>query len=88
MQDKRIPLRKCVSCNNMFEKNRLFRIVKSENGICLDKTYKMQGRGAYVCKNKECIDMAIKKKAFNRSLKQAIPNEVLDSLYMELENDR
>lgn len=88
MDTKQLPLRKCVACNSMFEKDKLFRLVRLSDGIHLDLTYKMQGRGAYVCKNKACIDLAIKKKGFNRSLRQAVPTEVFDNLYMELENDR
>ncbi|MBE5919783.1 MAG: YlxR family protein [Pseudobutyrivibrio ruminis] len=88
MDTKQLPLRKCVACNGMFEKYKLFRLVRLSDGIHLDLTYKMQGRGAYVCKNKSCIDLALKKKGFNRSLRQAVPTEVFDNLYMELENDR
>ena len=88
MDTKQLPLRKCVACNGMFEKHKLFRLVRLSDGIHLDLTNKMQGRGAYVCKNKSCIDLALKKKGFNRSLRQAVPTEVFDNLYMELENDR
>ncbi|MBR1623956.1 MAG: YlxR family protein [Pseudobutyrivibrio sp.] len=85
---KKIPQRKCVACGSMLEKDKLFRLVKSEDGIFLDKTYKVQCRGAYVCKKRECVDLALKKKSFNRSFKQAVSDKVFDILYMELENDR
>lgn len=88
MDTKQLPLRKCVACGQMVPKDGLFRVVKTADGIQLDITCKAQGRGAYVCKNKECIDMAAKKKSFNRSLRHAVPTEVFDNLYMELENDR
>ena len=88
MDTKQLPLRKCVACGQMVPKDSLFRVVKTTDGIQLDITCKAQGRGAYVCKNKECIDMALKKKSFNRSLRQAVTTEVFDNLYMELENDR
>jgi predicted RNA-binding protein YlxR (DUF448 family) len=85
---KKSPLRKCIACGNMFEKDMLYRVVRTENGVVLDKTYKAQGRGAYVCKNKACIENAIKRKSFNRSLKQTVPAEVFESINLELENDR
>ena len=85
---KKSPLRKCVACGNMFEKDKLYRVVRTENGIVLDKTYKAQGRGAYICKNKSCIENAIKRKSFNRSLKQPVPSEIFESINLELENDR
>ena len=86
--NKKTPLRKCVACGNMFEKDKLFRIVRTCDGIQLDMTQKAQGRGAYICKNDDCIDNAFKKKSFNRSLKQPVPVEVFDSLKMELDNGR
>ena len=88
MITKELPLRKCVSCGQMVPKNELLRVVKTSDGISVDVTLKAQGRGAYVCKKKECVDNAIKKKAFNRSLRQAVSEEVLNQLYMELENGR
>ena len=88
MNTKELPLRKCVACNEMQSKDKLFRIVRTAEGIIFDKTGKAQGRGAYVCKNKACLNQAFKKKSFNRSLRQAVPTEVFDYLYMELENDR
>ncbi|MBR4706424.1 MAG: YlxR family protein [Pseudobutyrivibrio sp.] len=88
MSTKELPLRKCVACGQMLSKDKLFKVAKVNDEIILDKTGKAQGRGAYVCKSKECIDLALKRKSFNRALKQAVSNEVFDYLYMELENDR
>lgn len=88
MQIKELPLRKCVACGQMFPKDKLFRVVKDASGCSVDFTYKAQGRGAYICKNKECLDAALKKKSLNRSLKGAVNQEVFNNLYMELENDR
>ena len=88
MSTKELPLRKCVACGQMLSKDKLFKVAKVNDEIILDKTGKAQGRGAYVCKSKECIDLALKRKSFNRALKQTVSNEVFDYLYMELENDR
>ena len=88
MKVKELPLRKCVACGQMLPKNQLFRLVKLPQGIQLDSSYKAQGRGAYICKNKACVDTALKKKSLNRSLKQAVNEEVFNILYTELENDR
>ncbi|MCR5415891.1 MAG: YlxR family protein [Pseudobutyrivibrio sp.] len=86
MSEKTLPLRKCVACGQMLPKDQLFRIVKSDDGIKLDLSYKCMGRGAYICRDAKCIDLAVKKKSFNRSLRGPVSNEVIDSLYMELEN--
>ena len=86
MKGKELPLRKCVACNNMFPKDRLFRVVRISGEVSLDLTYKAQGRGAYICKDAKCIALAEKKKSFNRALKCPVNNEVITNLYTELEN--
>jgi predicted RNA-binding protein YlxR (DUF448 family) len=88
MEIKELPLRKCVTCGQMLPKNQLFRLVKSSEGVVLDLGYKAQGRGAYICRSKACVDTALKKKSLNRSLRQAVNEEVFNILYTELENDR
>ena len=62
MKAKKIPLRKCTGCGEMFDKRTLVRVVKSPDGeVSLDLTGKASGRGAYVCKNPGCLNMARKK---------------------------
>ena len=55
MADKKIPMRMCVACREMKPKKDLIRVVKTADGIRLDKTGKLAGRGAYVCNDKECV---------------------------------
>jgi hypothetical protein len=82
---KKIPLRQCLGCQEMVAKKELIRVVKdSENHFAIDITGKMNGRGAYVCKNQECLKKAIKNKGLERSFKMAIPSDVYDSLEKEL----
>lgn len=88
MEVKELPLRKCVACGKMLPKNQLFRLVKTSQGVQLDTSYKAQGRGAYICRSRSCLDAALKKKSLNRSLRQAVNEEVFNILYTELENDR
>jgi len=63
-----MPLRMCVACREMKEKESLMRIVciKGEEPK-IDKSFKAQGRGAYVCKSLECVALARRKKAFERA---------------------
>ena len=68
--EKYIPKRMCVSCREMKEKEELFRVVFSD-GALIDESGKMQGRGAYVCKNLSCINLAEKKRGFERAFKTA-----------------
>ena len=83
---KKIPLRKCTGCREMKDKRELVRIVKTPEGdFCIDLTGKKSGRGAYVCKNTECLEAAFKSKGLERSFKCKIPQEIYDSLREALE---
>lgn len=84
MAQKKVPLRKCVGCQEMKPKRELIRVVHSpDDRVFLDPTGKKAGRGAYICKNAECFRSARKKKALDRSLKTAVSDEV----YQQLERD-
>ena len=76
------PLRMCMVCRNRAEKEALVRMVKRPDGkIALDTEGKMQGRGAYLCKKKECIRAAQKKRALERAFSQKIEPEVYETLW-------
>lgn len=83
--EKKVPMRKCLGCEEMLGKKGLLRIVRSKEGdISLDLTGKKSGRGAYICKDVSCFEKAVKKKAFERSFKCKIPDEVYDRLKQEI----
>lgn len=82
---KKIPQRQCVGCREMKEKKTLLRVVKSPEGaVSLDFGGKKPGRGAYVCRDVECLRKARKSKALERALEVAIPPEVYDAMEAEL----
>lgn len=84
MSEKKIPLRKCIGCNEMIEKQNLVRVVKTKEGeILLDLVGKANGRGAYLCKNAQCFRKARKNKGLERSLKVRIPEETWEQLEQE-----
>ncbi len=75
------PERTCVACRTKQEKSRLIRIVRSEDtGVCIDERMCMDGRGAYLCKSRECVLKARKKGALCRALKAEIAGEFYDHL--------
>ena len=75
------PERTCMACRNKSEKGDLIRIVKEKKGqISIDNTYKINGRGMYICKNKECIQKAIKTRAVSRAFRQEVPNSIYEKL--------
>lgn len=70
----------------MKSKKEMIRVLKtSENTFELDTTGKKNGRGAYVCCSKECLEKAIKSKGLERSFKQPIPAEVYETLKKEMD---
>lgn len=87
MEKKRkIPLRMCLGCQEMKPKKELIRVVKTaENGdIRIDLTGKLAGRGAYVCKNSECLEKAYKAKKLEKALEHGIEPEVYEKLREEI----
>ncbi len=82
---KKIPLRQCTGCMERKAKNELIRVVRTpENDIALDFSGKMNGRGAYICKNSECLSLAVKKKRLENAFGVAIPEELFERLKKEL----
>ena len=82
---RKIPQRQCVGCRTMTDKRELARIVKTPEGeIVLDTTGKKSGRGAYVCRNPECLRKARKSRALERAFETAIPAEVYDALEAQM----
>ena len=75
-----IPERTCMGCNKKDCKSNFVRIVKNGNEVLIDKTGKMNGRGAYICNNVECLEKVIKSKRLERCLKGKIDNEIYQRL--------
>ena len=85
---KKIPMRTCIGCNNAKPKKELIRIVKSSDGeVSIDFTGKKNGRGAYVCRDISCLEMAIKTKRLSRAFEMPIENEVYEKLKVEIESE-
>ena len=79
------PLRMCMVCRQRREKEELIRVVKVKDEIIIDRSGKAQGRGAYLCKNKECINQAQKRKALERAFSGKIDVAVYDKLIQTAE---
>ena len=83
---KKIPQRQCMGCRERKPKRELIRVVRTPEGnVNLDFGGKMNGRGAYICPDAECLKKAIRSKALDRSLEVTIPQEVYDRLQKEME---
>lgn len=82
---KKIPLRKCLGCNEMKPKKQLIRIVRSpENVVSIDKTGKAAGRGCYICKSIDCLEKAVKAKRVQSALEVQVDLELFEQLRGQL----
>ena len=83
---KKIPQRQCMGCRERKAKREMIRVVRGTDGIVsLDFGGKMNGRGAYICPDPECLKKAQRSKALERSLEVEIPAEVYERLTKEIE---
>ena len=83
---KKIPQRQCMGCRERKEKRQMIRVVRTPEGsVNLDFGGKMNGRGAYICPDPECLKKALRSKALDRSLEVTIPEEVIIRLEKEME---
>ena len=83
---KKIPQRQCMGCRERKNKRELIRVVRQPDGqVSLDFGGKMNGRGAYICSNAECLKKAIRAKSLDRSLEVTIPEDVYARLEKEME---
>lgn len=87
MKTKKIPMRMCNGCMEMKPKKELIRVVKNnEDEVSVDLTGKKSGRGAYVCKNIECLEKAFKAKRLNKNLQTNISEDIYNKLKEEILN--
>ena len=78
---RKIPMRKCVATGESLPKKELIRIVRTPDGnVEIDETGKKNGRGAYLKRSIEALEVAQKKKALARSLECEIPQELYEEL--------
>ena len=77
---KHIPTRKCVYCKEAKPKAQLLRVVRYNGEIFVDKTGKAEGRGAYFCRNTDCIKAAIKSRRLEKAFRMHVPTEIYNTL--------
>ena len=83
---KKIPQRQCMGCRERKAKREMIRVVRGvDNTVSLDFGGKMNGRGAYICPDPDCLKKAQRAKSLERSLEVPIPEEVYLRLQKEME---
>jgi len=81
--NKKVPLRKCVATGEMLPKKEMIRVVRSKEGeVSVDVSGKKPGRGAYVSKSEQAIDLARKKNVLGHQLDVKIPEEIYEELIL------
>ena len=85
---RKIPMRKCVATQEQLPKKELIRIVRTpEMEVKIDESGRMNGRGAYLTRSQEAVEIARKRKSLARSLECEIPEEVYDQLMEMFKED-
>lgn len=79
---KKFPMRKCLASGESVPKKDLLRIVRTPEGeVKVDTTGKLNGKGAYLKKSLEALEIAKKKNLLSRALEVNVDEEV----YKEIE---
>ena len=87
MKNKKIPMRSCVVTREKLPKGELLRIVKTTDGsVVADISGKINGRGAYIKKDIDVLDKAIKSKILERQLETTISLDVYEEIRKIIEN--
>ena len=77
---KYVPQRTCIACGKVEAKRELVRLVRIDDWVGVDFSGKNAGRGAYLCKTRECWEMVLRKDRLERALKVRISERNLEQL--------
>ena len=81
-------MRMCVGCREMKPKRELLRLVRKPDGsVVYDPVGKVSGRGAYICRNEECLKKAIKTRQFERIFQCRLEEETLNEMTVIVKNE-
>ncbi|MGI6357508.1 MAG: RNase P modulator RnpM [Bacillota bacterium] len=81
MRTRKVPMRMCVGCKEMRPKRELLRVVRTPDGeVLLDSTGKKSGRGAYICPDSGCLELALKGDRLSKALEVNLDAEMAERL--------
>ena len=83
-QQQNKPMRRCIACYTSQPQDELLRFTLIDGNITFDKDVKGDGRGYYLCNNRDCLELAIKKKAFNRVCKKNVDPDTIREVANEI----
>ena len=70
-----VPIRTCIGCRSQTERNSAVRFVLEGDQLVLDPGRRMPGRGAWVHLSSECLETALKRRAFNRAFRRTVSTD-------------
>jgi len=86
MKSRKVPMRTCALTREKLTKQELFRVVRTPDGeVAVDPTYKANGRGVYLKKDKNIISDAKLKRRLNHHLKVDVEPSIYEELISLLE---
>lgn len=76
MKQRKVPTRTCVGCSESSDKRRFVRFVRTPDGhVEVDSTGKAGGRGAYLCAEPDCFEMARKRRRLDSALRVSLKED-------------
>lgn len=82
------PMRRCIGCMESKPKKELIRIAYYDGKLTVDRSGRANGRGVYLCDSEECMELAIKKNALQRSFKTGFDKETIEKVFEELKHGK
>ena len=76
----KLPFRRCIGCKNSYPQNELLRFTFKDGELIIDEEKKSDGRGSYICRNKECYEKACKSNAFSRTFKMFVSKDEIEKI--------
>ena len=81
MRRKHVAQRTCVGCRKIRPKREMVRIVRTpDQGVKIDESGKASGRGAYLCRERQCWERALSEKRLEYALKTGLSKEEREAL--------
>lgn len=77
---RKIPIRTCIVTHEKLPKKELIRVVRTDSGVIVDQSGKVNGRGAYLKIDKEVFEKAKKTKILNKHLEIDVDDSIFDEL--------
>ena len=87
MKTKKIPMRMCVVSRERVAKKDLIRIVKTEDGVIVDPSGKVNGHGVYIKKDIDIIKKAQKTKVLDKLLECNVEDGIYEKIVELIENE-